>query len=136
MRVLSLLMLLAGCSSAPVELTFSGQTTTQVGSGYTNYSMGQATESETELVLTSSAGGATLRLSVDPLKMPIEIKIGDSHLSIEYGLGASGWASNGGSITVSAINPYQVTFNSVEMRAASPGAKGVFVLSGNAGFTK
>jgi hypothetical protein len=136
MRVLSLLVLLAGCSPAPVQLTFSGQTTTQVGSGFTNYSMGQATESETELVLTSSAGGATVRMQVAPLTMPVEVKIGDSHLSIEYGLGASGWASNGGTIIVGSINPYDVTFKSIEMRAASPGAKGVFVLDGSATFTK
>jgi hypothetical protein len=136
MRALSLLLLVTGCTATPVNLSFSGQTTTQVGSGYTNTQMGKAVESETELVLTSSAGGASLRIQVDPVKMPAEIKIGDNHLSVEYALGASGWSSNGGSITVSSVGPYDVTFNGIEMRAASPGAKGVFVLGGTASFTK
>ncbi len=134
MRALPLLLVLGGCAPPPVQLTFTGQTTTQVGVGYENTAAGVVSEVDGELVLTSMAGGAVFRIAVDPIRMPLTVNVGDSHLTVEYSVQSIGWASNSGSVTFSSLVPYQVTFNAMGMRPATSGAKGEFVLDGNATF--
>jgi hypothetical protein len=142
-RLLGLLtaLVLSGCGGGtyPITLDFSNSTTTpSVGSGY-NAPVGTVMDVPPAVVLTSSAGGANLRVSLDAPSTG-EVSVGDRHLTLEYTLGtgtsAAGWASNAGSITITSLAPYDVTFQRVEMIAATPSATGAFFLSGTAKFSK
>ena len=131
------LALLAGCTPAPspVELMFNAATSGQPGTGY-RAGTGTATEVDGVLTLKSSAGGATLTIEVDAVLQPIMVAIGERHVGIEYTLGAAGWTSNAGSISITSVDPYEVIFNNVEMRAANTIAQGQFNMTGSAIFRK
>src|SRR5258706_11319547 len=103
--LLALLLLPAGCGPTPIALVFTGATSTQSGIGY-NADIGTAADVDGELVMTSSAGGATFRVSCDPQNGPATVMHGDQHLSVEYNIGNAGWANDGGSITFTTVNPY------------------------------
>jgi len=135
------LLAVAGCSGGdfPIVATFTGSNATPaVGSGY-SAPLGMATQVGDVLTLTSTAGGATLLIT---LEVPVlgQINVSERHLSVEYTLGtggsAAGWASNSGSITFETLDPFKVTFNKIEMIAATSGATGAFFLGGTASFAK
>jgi hypothetical protein len=133
-----LALLLCGCSAAaPVSVTFTMVSSTpNVGTGY-QADQGIATISaDGELTLTSTAGGATLLISLDPPTDPGQVNLGERHLDVEYQLGVAGWASNGGSVTFDSLDPWKVTFNGVQMIKAVNEATGSFTLDGTATFAK
>lgn len=138
MRLVSLLFLCltAGCVEAASDIAIAFGSSTAKPNPGTGYRAGAGTVTDDmgALTLTSSAGGATLTVTVEALTMPMTVKLGERHLAVDYNYGAAAWSSAGGSVTFESVAPYRVTFNDVEMVAATSEAEGGFVLSGTALF--
>lgn len=139
MRRLAITLLLGGCGSpaAPVAVHFSNSNASPtVGAGY-NAGVGTATlMTDGSLKLDSVAGGAELLVTLDAPDAPGKVTIGERHLDVEYTLGPAGWASNSGSVTFNRLDPYDVTFDNLEMIKATDSATGAFFLSGEGTFKK
>jgi hypothetical protein len=124
-----------GKPTAPIALHFvSSNASPGVGAGY-NGEVGQAMVStDGRLTLTSSAGGASLGVGLDKPSAPGKVMIGQAHIAVDYQLGQAGWSSNAGSVTFNTVDPYDITFDDLEMLSATPEAKGGFYLSGSGTF--
>jgi len=139
---LALLLLGCGAPTAPVTVHFTMASTAMPspGTGYTGPTGTVGTNQDMQLVLDSKAGGAELKVSVDPPQQPGTITIGNAHVDVEYSLTMGGptWVSNAGSITFQTVtSPYGVTFDMLEMiGSAATGAQGTFTLAGTGQFTK
>lgn len=144
LRLLSLTLLcllgllgMPGCSAGPgVAIDFQGSTAVpQVGTGY-RADAGLAKDTANGLELISAAGGATLTIVVEAPTQPMQVVVGERHLGVDYVVGSAGWSSNAGSVTFKTLNPYEVTFNAVQMVAAGAGSQGGFTLNGTAIFKR
>jgi hypothetical protein len=143
MKKVLLALLLAACSSSPpVTVKFSGSNASpNPGSGYDASTGTVGTNQDSQLVLDSQAGGAELKVSVDPPQQTGAIPIGGGiHINVEYTLSSGGptWESNSGSVTFQTIDsPYNITFDHVEMIGSqATGATGSFFLDGTGQYLK
>ena len=127
-----------GClgDGGTVMLTFDQQAAvTPTVSGFNATNATANTSSDGLVHFTATSGQGTLTMLVTgPIHAGDMVDLMAEHNFVSFDAPGAGWSSNGGTLAVDSVSPYNLRFVAVPMLPGSGAAMGSFVINGSGTF--